>query len=52
MGFFYDQSAALIRHIYDLRLEGPPILDAEAYLPDIAACAAAWREIRDEAVRY
>jgi aspartate beta-hydroxylase len=49
MSFFYDQSAALIRHIYDSRLQGPPILDAEPYRQDIRACADAWREIRDEA---
>jgi aspartate beta-hydroxylase len=49
MGFLYDQSATLIRHIYDSRLEGPPILDADTYFPETAAFAAAWREIRDEA---
>jgi aspartate beta-hydroxylase len=49
MGFFYDQSATLIRRIYDSRIAGPPILDADAYVSEIAAFIAAWREIRDEA---
>lgn len=49
MGFFYDRGAALVRHIYDCRLEGPPILDAATYFPEAAAFAGAWREIRDEA---
>jgi len=51
MGFFYDQSATLIRRVYDSRIDGPPVLDARAYIAEIAAFAAAWREIRDEAER-
>lgn len=49
MGFFYDQGANLIRRIYDSRIEGPPILGADAYFPEAAAFAAAWHGIRDEA---
>jgi aspartate beta-hydroxylase len=49
MGFFYDQSATLIRHIYDSRIEGPPILDADRYFPEAKVFADAWREIRAEA---
>src|SRR5580692_11408114 len=49
MGFFYDRSAALIRHIYDSRIEGGAILDADVYFPQAALFAAAWRDIRDEA---
>lgn len=51
MGFFYDQTANLVRLIYDRRIIGPPILDAGAYFPAADAFAAAWREIRDEAER-
>jgi aspartate beta-hydroxylase len=51
MGFFYDQSATLIRRVYDSRIDGPPVLDARAYSAEIARFAAAWREIRDEAGR-
>jgi aspartate beta-hydroxylase len=49
MGFFYDQSATLIRRIYDSRIEGPPILDADRYFPEAKVFAGAWREIRAEA---
>lgn len=49
MGFFYDRGAALIRGIYDSRIEGTPILDARAYGPEIEAFVAGWRDIRDEA---
>jgi len=49
MGVFYDRTASLIRHIYDSRIEGPPILDANVYFPEAAAFADAWQDIRDEA---
>lgn len=49
MGFFYDQSATLIRRIYDSRIEGPPILDADRYFPEAKVFASAWHEIREEA---
>jgi aspartate beta-hydroxylase len=50
MSFFYDKAAALIRHIYDSRIKGPPILDADEYFPEAALFAAAWQDIRDETV--
>jgi aspartate beta-hydroxylase len=49
MGFFYDRTAALIRTIYDSRIAGPPLLDADVYFPEAALFAAAWRDIRNEA---
>ncbi len=49
MGFFYDRSAALVRQLYDSRIEGPPVLDAATYFPEALAFAGAWRAIRDEA---
>ena len=49
MGFFYDQTAAVLRRIYDSRITGPSILDANTYFPFAAKFAAAWRDIHDEA---
>ena len=49
MGVFYDHAGRLIRGIYDRRIEGPPILDP-ALFPDGARFAAAWRDIRAEAM--
>ena len=51
MGLFYDQASKLVRHIYDRRIAGPPILDAETYFPAATRFATAWREIREEADR-
>lgn len=49
MGLFYDQTAAVLRRIYDSRIAGPSILDAKAYFPFAGKFAAAWRDIHDEA---
>lgn len=49
MGFLYDQSANLVRQLYDSRIEGPPVLDAAEHFPDAARFAEAWPAIRDEA---
>jgi aspartate beta-hydroxylase len=49
MGLFYDQAAKVVRHVYDRRIAGPSILDAETYFPDADRLAGAWREIRAEA---
>lgn len=46
---WYDRGANLVRHIYDKRIDGPPILDAATYFPDVEKFAAAWRAIRAEA---
>jgi aspartate beta-hydroxylase len=45
----YERGAQLVRHIYDKRIDGPPILDAASYFPDATKFAAAWRDIRAEA---
>jgi aspartate beta-hydroxylase len=49
MGFLYDNTAAAVRRIYDLRIEAPPVLDIALYFPDGERFRAAWREIRAEA---
>jgi aspartate beta-hydroxylase len=51
MGLLYDQSAKIVRTIYDRRISGPPILDAATYFPCVNRFAGAWREIRAEADR-
>ena len=48
---FYDRAADIVRHIYDGRIDGPPVLDMEAFFPAGAAFAQSWRSIRDEALR-
>jgi len=47
----YDIGAGLVRWIFDRRIAGPPILDAEAFFPDGTKFAAAWPDIRREAER-
>jgi aspartate beta-hydroxylase len=49
MSFWYDQTAAVIRNIYDSRIDGPPVLDAR-HFPDGTRFQAAWRDLRDEAL--
>ena len=50
MNLLYDQTATLIRWIYDRRLVGPPVLDLDQHFPAGERFAAAWRSIRDEAM--
>ena len=50
MNFLYDQTATLIRWIYDSRIIGPPVLDLDAHFPAGRRFAEAWRTIRDEAM--
>ena len=50
MNLLYDQTATLIRWIYDRRLVGPPVLDLDRHFPAGERFAAAWRTIRDEAM--
>lgn len=50
MSFFYDQTAAVIRNIYDSRLDGPPVLEMDRLFPDGARFHAAWRALREEAL--
>lgn len=51
MGLLYDQAAKVVRHIYDRRIAGPPILDAGTYFPYASRFGGAWRDIREEADR-
>jgi aspartate beta-hydroxylase len=46
---FYDRAADLVRHIYDSRIDGPPILDLASYFPAADRFIAAWPALRDEA---
>jgi aspartate beta-hydroxylase len=50
MAAFYNRTAGVIRDIYDRRIQGPPVLDAESHFPDWKKFIGAWREIRDEAL--
>ena len=50
MGFLYEHSANFVRKLYDSRIEGPPILDANEHFPDAMRFAAAWHTIRNEAM--
>jgi len=51
MGVVYDFAANAIRRIYDARISGPPVLDAEQLFPDAARFIAAWPELRLEALQ-
>lgn len=50
MSFWYDQTASIVRTIYDKRIDGPPVFDGSAQFPDGAKFQASWRELRDEAL--
>jgi aspartate beta-hydroxylase len=50
MSLLYDASADLVRKVYDSRLSGPPVLDADTYFPDANRFLEPWRELRDEAL--
>jgi aspartate beta-hydroxylase len=51
MGLFYDRGAQAVRGIYDMRIAGPPVLDAARLFPDAAKFVADWRDIRNEAAQ-
>ncbi|CDX39771.1 conserved hypothetical protein [Mesorhizobium sp. ORS 3359] len=46
----YDLGTNLVRRIYEKRIDAPAILDAGTHFPNAAKFAAAWQEIRDEAL--
>jgi aspartate beta-hydroxylase len=48
---FYDRAADIVRIIYDGRIDGPPVLDMDAYFPRGAEFARCWQLIRDEALQ-
>ncbi len=49
MTLFYDRAADLVRHIYDSRIDGPPVLDIASYFPAAERFTAMWPALRDEA---
>lgn len=46
----YDLGTTLVRRIYEKRIDAPAILDAGTHFPNAAKFAAAWQDIRDEAL--
>lgn len=46
----YDLGTNLVRRIYEKRIDAPAILDTGTHFPNAAKFAAAWQEIRDEAL--
>ncbi len=46
----YDLGTNLVRRIYEKRIDTPAILDAGTHFPNAAKFAAAWQDIRDEAL--
>nr|WP_137128507.1 aspartyl/asparaginyl beta-hydroxylase domain-containing protein [Roseomonas sp. HF4] len=46
----YDRAAAVIRRIYDSRIDSPSVLPMGEFFPEGARIAAAWRSIRAEAL--
>ena len=50
MNLLYDQTATLIRRIYDRRIIGPPVLDPRAHFRAGDRFVEAWRALRDEAL--
>jgi aspartate beta-hydroxylase len=50
MAALYDHAAELVRHIYDRRIDSPPVLDAHQVFPNSGKFIAAWRDIRAEAL--
>jgi aspartate beta-hydroxylase len=46
----YDLSVRALRATYDARISTPPVLDADAVFPAARRFAAAWPEIREEAL--
>ena len=50
MSSAYDLGTGLVRRIYEKRIDAPAILDAGTHFPNAAKFAAAWQDIRDEAL--
>ncbi|RWE74340.1 aspartyl/asparaginyl beta-hydroxylase domain-containing protein [Mesorhizobium sp.] len=46
----YDLGTNLVRRIYEKRIDAPAILDAGTHFPNAVKFAAAWQDIRDEAL--
>ena len=46
---FYDSVGNIVRRIYDMRIEGPPVLDVATHFPSAGRFSCAWQSIHDEA---
>jgi aspartate beta-hydroxylase len=47
--FLYESIGHVVRRIYDMRIEGPPVLDVPANFASAEKFSSAWQSIRDEA---
>jgi aspartate beta-hydroxylase len=45
----YESIGNVVRRIYDMRIEGPPVLDVATNFPSAERFSCAWQSIRDEA---
>ncbi len=50
MNRLYDGAGDLLRKVYDHRLQGPAVLDAERFFPNGARFVEQWRAVREEAL--
>ena len=46
---FYESLGDIVRRIYDMRIEGSPVLDVATNFPSAERFSSAWRSISDEA---
>ena len=46
----YDHAANTVRAIFDRRLDGPPVLEAERYFPHAELFVENWQAIQAEAL--
>ena len=46
---FYESVGNIVRKVYDMRIEGPSVLDVATNFPSAERFSSAWRSIRDEA---
>ena len=49
MKLLYESIGDIVRRIYDMRIEGPPVLDVATNFPSAERFSCAWQSIRDEA---
>ena len=42
---FYESIGTVVRRVYDLRIEGPPVLDVATNFPSAERFFCAWRSI-------
>ena len=45
----YESVGDIVRQIYDMRIEGPPVLDVATSFPSAERFSCAWQSIRNEA---